>query len=592
LTVANWSRLANLFKPPEQKVEDDRLPPNEGEPEKPATGREVVIRPPTNPSPSSKVLFPRRALIVSVHNYLYANPVSGGIPGNASALNVAALRRKLTGSDPANFQGNGLHVPANQIAHLSDEADRPDARPPTRDVILDTLSGFLQSSRPQDRILVFFIGHAVEIGEEAFLVPIEGELDNPETLLPLQLVYQQLAACKARQKVLVLDVCRFNPTQGLERPGSGPMGPKLDAALQAPPPGVQVWSSCSAGQRSYETENHPIGVFLEAVCAALDRSLPGTVQQPADPLPLAKLNEIVQQTLTAELKPLKLEQTCRLSGQESAEGADYDPKEPMPPSPTLAKVATKDGGAVNAREIQKVLTEVGTPPVKVAHESRPVTFDVLPPFPAKTLEQYAADTPPEPSELRKAVRKARAVLFAIAGGGEPAELTAQVRKERVELKVTLSVLKDGYRAPTNENQFKNRVRKDQDDIARLLAGLEEALDDLKKAGEGRDAETKRWQANYDFVLARLEAQLAYLYEYQFMLGQMRKELPPRDPKLHGGWRLASAERLNGDKRGKDLAKDARKILDRLIEQNPKTPWEVLAKREKLTALGLEWQPAK
>src|SRR5262249_49782736 len=142
------------------------------------------------------------------------------------------------------------------------------------------------------------------------------------------------------------------------------------------------------------------------------------------------------------------------------------------------------------------------------------------------------------------------------------------------------------------NQFKNQVRKDQDDIARLLAGLEDALEELKKAGAGRDKEPKRWQANYDFVLARLEALLAYLYEYQSMLGQMRKELPPRDPKVQGGWRLASREKLTGDKRGKDLAKDARSILERVAAENPKTPWEVLAKRERLTALGLEWQAAK
>jgi hypothetical protein len=583
LIAANWSRLANLFKGDDNKVIENGDSSTEREGGVGSTNRETS---------TGKGLFPRRALIVSVHNYLYANPVSGGIPGNSRALNIASLRRKLTGSDPTNSLGNGLHVPANQIAHLSDEADRPEARPPTREAILTTLSDFLDSSRPQDHVLVFFIGHAVEIGDDAFLVPIEGELDNPATLIPLKDVYKKLAECKARQKVLVLDVCRFNPTQGLERPGSGPMGPKFDAALQAPPPGVQVWSSCIAGQRSYETENHPIGAFLEAVCSALDKNLPGTIQRQAVSLPLGKLNETVQQALAVELKPLKLEQTCRLTGQESPEGAGYDPKEAMPPTPTLARVTAKGGNALNEAEIQKVLAEVGTPPVKVSRDGRPVTFDVLPPFPARTLEKYAADSPAEPSALRKAVRDARVVLYAIAGGGEPAELTADVAKVRADLKVNLSVLKDGYRAPANENQFKAQVLKDNQEVAVLLAGLEEALEELKKAGADRNNETKRWQANYDFVLARLEAQLAYLYEYQYWVGQLRKELPPRDPKLHGGWRLASAERLNGDKRGKDLAKDARKILDGLIERHPKTPWEVLAKREKLTALGLEWQPAK
>ena len=32
------------------------------------------------------------------------------------------------------------------------------------------------------------------------------------------------------------------------------------------------------------------------------------------------------------------------------------------------------------------------------------------------------------------------------------------------------------------------------------------------------------------------------------------------------------------------------ISDKVAAENPGTPWEVLAKREKLTALGLEWKP--
>ena len=59
-----------------------------------------------------------------------------------------------------------------------------------------------------------------------------------------------------------------------------------------------------------------------------------------------------------------------------------------------------------------------------------------------------------------------------------------------------------------------------------------------------------------------------------------------------GLRLASVATLNGDKKGKDLAKDANKILDRIVKDYPDTPWAVLAKRDKLTNLGLEFQAAK
>src|SRR2546430_4564354 len=63
------------------------------------------------------------------------------------------------------------------------------------------------------RVLVVFIGHAAEIDGRAYLAPIEGELGVAETLIPLDWVYKQLAECKARQKVLVVDVCRLDRSE-------------------------------------------------------------------------------------------------------------------------------------------------------------------------------------------------------------------------------------------------------------------------------------------------------------------------------------------------------------------------------------------
>jgi hypothetical protein len=72
---------------------------------------------------------------------------------------------------------------------------------------------------------------------------------------------------------------------------------------------------------------------------------------------------------------------------------------------------------------------------------------------------------------------------------------------------------------------------------------------------------------------------------------MRKQMPDLAPGQNG-WRLASQVTLKGDSQGKKLAKDSAKLLDQIIKDNPGTPWEVLAKREKLTALGLQWQGTK
>src|SRR5205823_2148440 len=76
---------------------------------------------------------------------------------------------------------------------------------------------------------------------------------------------------------------------------------------------------------------------------------------------------------------------------------------------------------------------------------------------------------------------------------------------------------------------------------------------------------------------RVQGQIAHLYEYQSMLGKMRKEFPPRDPTLHGGWRLTASPRPQGDPAGKKLAKASPELLERVVKDYPGTPWAVLAR---------------
>lgn len=573
---------------PATKPAERRTPATRPAPIKPTPPVKPPDPTPVTPDPSKQPAprpgaFPRRALVISIHDYLYANPVHYGLPVG-TLHNIRSFLQALGNPDV------GMKIPRDQVFHLSDHAASP--RYPTKPVVERALKSFLETSRPQDRVVVFFVGHAVEVGDEAYLVPIEGELDKADGLIPLKWVYQQLQACKARQKVLVLDTNRLNPTLGQERPTAGPMGAKLDALLKAPPPGVQVWSACVEKQQSYETDNAPMGVFLDELESTLRKGLANKIQHPPDALPLEAFVASVNRGVAAELTPRKLEQVSRLTGKEADGGAAYDPQEPPPKAPDLGPRAVADRGPARA-----ILKEVGVPPIKAGADDTAEALAMLP-FSAEALKKYegsaAADTP-----LRQAVRKARAYLYAVAvsPGQAPADLGAEIEKARAAVKnANLSVLKDGYRVPAGgngDNRFKEMVANDGKQVARIMSSLDEVLDELQTAGEkGRAAEPKRWQANYDFVLARLQAQIAYLYEYQSMLGQMRKELPPYDPALHKGWRLAAQTSLQGDPAGKKLYKSSQKLLEKLAKDNPGTPWEVLAKREKLTALGLEWQATK
>ncbi len=525
-------------------------------------------------------VFPRRALIISVHNYLYANPIS---VGDNDTPNIERLRSSLN---------RGLRIPLNQIIHLSDAAKK-DPRPPLKSVIEQGLKNFLATTRKQDRIMVFFIGHTKEIDDEAYLVPLEGELDNKDTLIPLKWVFEQLQQCPARQKVLVLDGNRTNPGQGEERPASGPMGEKFEATLKSPPAGVQVWSACSAGQQSIELSDSALGLFLDSLRVGLTPekgakgALDGKIQSYDDLLPLEQLQTFVKERVEAVSTRRKTgNQVVLLAGQAPQEGAAFDRTEPPAPIPALPNVQAGDLSLVKA-----ILNEISVPPLKGGETaSDDVSFELLPPFPESVMKQYFGTDLPADSKLRQAVAKARAALWAASTAKPPSSLQDEVKQMRAAMRFDLSIMRDRYGIPppSDVERFKASILSDLEPMARIIKRMEDVIDELKAVADEREEAPKRWQANYDFILARCQASLAYMEDYQGQLGQLRRDLPEHDPEIHTEFRLASSEKAT-DTAGKKLERAARKLYSDLAKAHPQTPWEVLAKRERLTALGLVWK---
>jgi len=161
---------------------------------------------------------------------------------------------------------------------------------------------------------------------------------------------------------------------------------------------------------------------------------------------------------------------------------------------------------------------------------------------------------------------------------------------RREKKVNLQTMVDYYDKPADEVRFKANVENNQKDVAKVFAIVEGDYETLKELGEDLDKEPKRIQAHFLFLKARLEAQIAYLYEYQSALGSIRKELPALE-KGHNGWRLASSAKPRGDRTGRQMEKEQKTDLKKLVDKYPGSPWAVLAQRDMLTSLGLEWQSA-
>ena len=532
--------------------------------------------------------FPRRALIIDIHNYLYANPIYDAPEVKGGGDTSPNINRFISSLN------RGLNIPLTQIVRVSDNATKTPL-PPLRKVVEEGLVNFLKTCRKQDRIMVFFVGHTKEVNDQAYLVPLEGEFDNAETLIPLKWVYDELAKCEARQKILVIDGNRFNAAQGEERPSAGPLGEKFQAALKAPPAGVQVWAACSAGQISQEFEESSLGAFLDSVRLALTPekgmkgALEGRIQKADDEIPVPVLFKKANAILAEQVGKRKLVQVALLAGSPPASGAEYDPTEKPALLPAMPVIQTG-----NARLVKEIMSDISLPPLKGGEGTgSDVVFSQLPPFPKDTLESYQGGALPADSKVRAAVSKARVTLWAISTATVPADIKPEVDAVRAKLKVDLTVMRDRYTNPgaAGEGAFKIRVREDAKQISIIIFQLgrilEELTDDEVKA-EIKDA-PKRWQANYDFVLARFNAQLAYLEDYSGLLGQILKAYPePFDEKIHSGWKMAAKQKA-ADAVGKKFDKAARALLTKMIEKYPNTPWAVLSKRENLTALGLDWQ---
>jgi hypothetical protein len=609
----SWRQLrADLPGPAGQGNNESEDPDSkDGEHPKPREGPKAAV--------PAQIQFPRRILAVSVNNYLYANPVSSGSSDDDLAVPPDDTFKRPDRSFHAILTrfAEVMHVPPGQVVELSDAAPRGQSQPPLKGVIEKTVAQFLDSCRAQDRIMVFFIGHAVEIAGANYLVPVEGELGVKETLIPVAWLMDRLGKCRAQEKILVMDVCRFNPGRGLERPGTGPMTATLEAALKNPPAGVRVWSACSAGQYSYEgaielgdrtLDNNgyfinelfeSIGPFKKRVNAGIQNAedpFPLEVlasgdgrakgihasatfevgdwyqqkQVPflsADPADKARIVASLTQALTLPATGTPADGlpglACLL---EPRQAVPYDPKEPLAAEMVIQPPDPPEGGAANSALVQQILNEIDS---KMQREGTlSLKVSTLPPFSAPRLAEYIDDGTMTP--LRQVI-----------------VTTATLLKKHAE------TFKENFRGNGNDAALKKLILERQQKPARAFAELMDQLEQLKEVGDTdrKKEKSKRWLANYDFVLARLEARLAYVYEYNYMLGQIRKDaLPPRDPAKHTGWRLAAQERLQSGSEAKKLATDSKKLLNKIAADHQGTPWEILAKRQALTTLGLEWQP--
>lgn len=527
----------------------------------------------------NKELFPRAALLINVNNYWVLNQVhygssqSAGYPG--SSTSVLANR----------FANAPMYFPATRVVELSDSAPTPMI--PQKSVIEDAIGDFCEAARAQDRILILFAGHAVEIDKEAYLIPYEGNKDDAKTLISLTWVYNQLAKSQARQKIFILDAFRNPPARGFELPGTGSMTEDFDTKLQNPPPGVQVWSACVKDQQSLEFDGGSF--FLQCLSNALQERL-GGFADPAEAIPVETLVPKVNQRMKDLLSKTKFEQVSRLSGKEPDGGAAYDRNEPLPKpivlKPPVAAIGDDKAGAALVNNILAEIKQI--PPMKSSLKAYMNTLkaETMPPFPKKVMDFYTADYKSW-SELEtklkdKDYRAKHPLRHAV------------FQAKRIMDKAEALTLRETQSSPITDATKKSYMA-EQLEIGKLIYDLEEdALAVMKEAAEKRDMEeTKRWQVNFDYTLARLQSRLVYIHEYNYFLADIRADRLPALEGDQGGWRIGFKPKLStNESKVKSMAKDVNRLWKKIAEEHPNTPWALLAQRESLYAMGLEWRPSR
>jgi formylglycine-generating enzyme required for sulfatase activity len=160
--------------------------------------------------------------------------------------------------------------------------------------------------KPEDTVLVALIGHGItrtvkvkdakgnklkdtdgnDIEKSvAFFCPMNADIRDTNSMISLDELYSELEACKAGVKLMLVDACRDNPTEG--NTGAIPFAPPRV------PASVAALFSCSDGEVAWEDSNlgggH--GVFLHFVIEGLKGSADRDHDQKISLLELAEFTQ-------------------------------------------------------------------------------------------------------------------------------------------------------------------------------------------------------------------------------------------------------------------------------------------------------------
>ena len=149
---------------------------------------------------NSQIAGRELAVLIGIERYQRANPL------RHTVNDVRQLAETLS------TRG---HYARDGILEITDAASNEKFQP-NRANIETQLPAWLKSAGPDDTILIFFSGHGFRDDQgKMYLAPIDCDAKNPAaTGIPVQWFREQIAACRARFKLLVLDSCHAGSEKG------------------------------------------------------------------------------------------------------------------------------------------------------------------------------------------------------------------------------------------------------------------------------------------------------------------------------------------------------------------------------------------
>jgi hypothetical protein len=140
----------------------------------------------------------------------------------------------------------------------------------------------------------------------------------------------------------------------------------------------------------------------------------------------------------------------------------------------------------------------------------------------------------------------------------------------------------------SEAQFAEELTEAQKSAAVLEPRLNRLYGILEKGEADRPVEdVPRWQAGYDLAVGRTLATLVRTRTYNAMLAQAKRGLRTTNAK-NNTWTIQPADQIEINSELERMSEEARKYLQRVVEQHAGTPWAYLAQLELDTPRGWQW----